>query len=205
VPRIVVPFRGADAKRRLSPLSAGERRALAHAMLTDVLAAATTVGRTLVVTPPRAAEARRRAAAVGAEIVDDPGRGQAEAVLQALRGLDDGPVLVVNADLPTVQPADLLALLGLMPSGGIALAAAADGTTNALALASPRLFERLYGQGSAGRFRRHAESLGIAFADADLPNLARDVDRLADLDALVGRLGPATAAVRETLLTSAAA
>jgi 2-phospho-L-lactate/phosphoenolpyruvate guanylyltransferase len=205
VPRIVVPFRGADAKRRLAPLSAGERRTLAHAMLTDVLAAATTVGRTIVVTSPRAAEARRRAEAVGADIVDDPSRGQSEAVLQALRGLDDGPVLVVNADLPAVQPADLLALLGHMPPGGIALAQAADGTTNALALASPRLFERLYGNGSAERFRRHAEGVDVAFASADLPNLARDVDRLADLEALAGRLGPATAAVREAILTSAAA
>jgi 2-phospho-L-lactate guanylyltransferase len=203
VPRIVVPFRGADAKRRLTPLSAGERRQLAHAMLTDVLAAATTVGHTIVVTSD--AEARRRAAAVSAEIVDDPGRGQAEAVLQALRGLDDGPVLVVNADLPAVQPADLLALLGHLPPGGIAIAEAPDGTTNALALASPRLFERLYGDGSADRFRRHAEGLGVPFAVAELPDLVHDVDQLADLDALVGRLGPATAAVRAELLAFKAA
>jgi 2-phospho-L-lactate guanylyltransferase len=205
VPRIVVPFRGADAKRRLTPLSAGERHTLAHAMLTDVLAAATTVGRTIVVTPERAAEARRRAEAVGAEIVDDPGRGQSDAVAQALRGLDDGPVLVVNADLPAAQPADLLALLGLLPPGGLVLAPAADGTTNAIALASPRLFERLYGDGSAERFRRHAEGIGIPFADADLPNLTRDVDRLADLDGLADRLGPATAAVRDALLAFKAA
>jgi 2-phospho-L-lactate guanylyltransferase len=205
VPRIVVPFRGADAKRRLSPLGVAERRTLAHAMLTDVLSAAVTVGRTLLVTSPGAAEARCRAAAAGAEVVDDPGRGQSEAVLHALRTLDDGPVLVVNADLPCAQPADLLALLGLMPPGGIALVEAADGTTNALALSSPRLFERLYGDGSAARFRRHAEGLGIAWADAPLPNLARDVDQLADLDALAGRLGAATAAVRGGLLATAAA
>jgi 2-phospho-L-lactate guanylyltransferase len=200
-----VPFRGADAKRRLSPLSGSERGTLAHAMLTDVLAAATTVGRTLLVTSPRATDARCRAVSAGAEVVDDPGRGQSEAVLQALRTLDDGPVLVVNADLPAAQPADLLALLGLMPPGGLALVEAADGTTNALALSSPRLFERLYGNGSAARFRRHAEGLGIPWTDASLPNLAHDVDRLADLDALGGRVGLATAAVREGLLATAAA
>jgi 2-phospho-L-lactate guanylyltransferase len=187
VPRIVVPFRGADGKRRLARLSAGERRALAHAMFTDVLAAATTVGHTTVVTSPRAAEARRRAEAVGAEIVDDPGRGQSEAVLQVLRGLDDGPVLVVNADLPAVQPADLLALLGHMPPGGIALAPAADGTTNALAVAEPELFEPLYGPGSAERFAALGPSLGV-----NAPNLMDDVDTVADLERLAPRLGPHT-------------
>jgi 2-phospho-L-lactate/phosphoenolpyruvate guanylyltransferase len=200
-----VPFRGADAKRRLSPLTPAERRALAHAMLTDVLATAVTVGRTLLVTSPEATEARCRAAAAGVEVVDDPGRGQSEAVLHALRTLDDGPVLVVNADLPAAQPADLLALLGLTPPGGLALVEAADGTTNALALSSPRLFERLYGDGSAARFRRHAEGLGIPWTDAALPNLARDIDLPTDLDALAGRLGPATAAVREGLLATAVA
>jgi 2-phospho-L-lactate guanylyltransferase len=203
VPRIVVPFRGADAKRRLISISPAERRALAYAMLSDVLAASVTVGRTLLVTPPGAAQARSLAAQIGVEVVDDPGRGQGEAVAHTLRTLDDGSVLVVNADLPCAQPADLLALLGLLPAGGLALVEAADGTTNALALASPRLFEKLYGRDSAARFRRHAEGLDVPWVDAKLPALARDVDRLADLDALDGRLGPATAAARQGLLAAA--
>jgi 2-phospho-L-lactate/phosphoenolpyruvate guanylyltransferase len=203
VPRIVVPFRGADAKRRLSSLPPAERRSLAHAMLADVLTAASTVGRTLLVTPENAAQAQALADLAGAEVVDDPGKGQGEAVLHALRTLDDGPVLVVNADLPCVQPADLLALLGHMPPGGIAVVEARDGTTNALALASPRLFEKLYGGGSAARFRRHAEGLDVPWADAALPALAQDVDRVSDLEALDGRLGPVTAAVREGLLATA--
>ena len=123
--------------------------------------------------------------------------------MHALRSLDDGPVLVVNADLPCVQPADLLALLGHLPAGGLTLVEASDGTTNALALASPRLFEKLYGAGSAARFRRHAEGLGVPWADTTLPALAQDVDRVADLEALDGRLGPVTAAVREGLLAAA--
>jgi 2-phospho-L-lactate/phosphoenolpyruvate guanylyltransferase len=205
VPRIVVPFRGADAKRRLSPLAAFERRALAHAMLTDVLATATTVGDTLLVAPAGAAQARSIAVDAGVEVIDDPGRGQGEAVATALRTLDDGPVLIVNADVPSVRPADLLALLGQLPAGGIALVEAADGTTNALALSSPRLFERLYGEGSAARFRRHAEGLELPFAEVVLPGLAQDVDTPADLEALADRLGPATAAVRAGLLAIAAA
>jgi 2-phospho-L-lactate/phosphoenolpyruvate guanylyltransferase len=203
VPRIVVPFRGPDAKRRLTSISPAARRALAHAMLSDVLATSTTVGQTLLVTPPDALQARSLAAHAGVEVIDDPGRGQGEAVASALRTLDDGPVLVVNADLPCAQPADLLALLGLLPPGGLALVEAADGTTNALALASPRLFERLYGADSAARFRRHAEGRDVPWVDAKLPGLALDVDRLADLGALDGRLGPATAAARQGLLAAA--
>ena len=198
-----MPFRGADAKRRLSSLPPAERRSLAHAMLADVLAAATTVGQTLLVTPQKAAQARALASVTGAEVIDDPGRGQGEAVMHALHSLDDGPVLVVNADLPCAQPADLLALLGHLPPGGLTLVEASDGTTNALALASPRLFEKLYGAGSAARFRRHAEGLGVPWADTTLPALAQDVDRVADLEALDGRLGPVTAAVREGLLATA--
>ena len=172
-------------------------------MLADVLTAAATVGQTVLVTPQRAVQARALASLAGAEVVDDPGKGQGEAVATALRTLDDGAVLIVNADLPCVQPADLLALLGLMPPGGLALVEAADGTTNALALASPRLFEKLYGTGSAARFRRHAEGLDVPWADAALPALANDVDRVSDLEALDGRLGPVTAAVREGLLATA--
>ena len=203
MPRIVVPFRGADAKRRLTSISLAERRALAHAMLSDVLVASVTVGETWLVTPPDALQARSLAAQAGVAVVDDPGRGHGEAVAAALRTLDDGPVLVVNADLPCAQPADLLALLGLLPPGGLAIAEAPDGTTNALALASPRLFERLYGPDSAARFRHHAEGLGVPWVDAKLDALALDVDRLADLEPLDGRLGPATAAAREGLLAAA--
>ena len=62
------------------------------------------------------------------------------------------PYLVVNADLPCATPRDLLALAGAVPDGGLALAVAADGTTNALAFTDESLFEPLYGPGSAERF-----------------------------------------------------
>ena len=45
----------------------------------------------------------------------------------ALRHVEEGPVLVVNADLPCVRPRDLLTLLGALPEGGLALVPAADG------------------------------------------------------------------------------
>jgi 2-phospho-L-lactate guanylyltransferase (CobY/MobA/RfbA family) len=172
MPTIVVPFRPENAKRRLRPLPAEARTALADAMLADVLAACETVASRTVV----------------AQEAD-----QGEAVDAALRGIESSPILVVNADLPCVQPRDLLTLLGALPDGGLALVEAEDGTTNALALAAPHLFAPLYGPGSAERFRARAERLDVPAATAEIPNLAEDVDTLADLERLEGRLGPRTA------------
>ena len=153
-------------------------------MLAEVLAAAVAVGPTTLVTEVDAARARALAEEHGAVVVDDPGRGQGEAVATALAAVTEWPVLVVNADLPLVQPRDLLALLGAMPSNGIAIAAAPDGTTNAIALARAGLFAPLYGPGSAERFREHAEALGVEFVALDVPALAEDVDTVAGLEQL---------------------
>jgi 2-phospho-L-lactate guanylyltransferase len=172
---VVVPFRAASAKRRLE-LPNEARAELAHSMLAEVLAAAAAVGPTILVTEAEADRARALAARHGAEVVDDPGRGQGEAVAAALSVVSEWPALVVNADLPTAQPRDLLALLGAMPSDGMAIAEAEDGTTNALALARSGLFAPLYGPGSAQRFREHAESLGVEIVALDVPALAEDVD-----------------------------
>jgi 2-phospho-L-lactate guanylyltransferase len=169
VASIVIPFRGEDAKQRLPEQI---RADLARAMLADVMAAADEVGRTIVAV----------------------GRGQGAAVETALSDVQETPVLVVNADLPAVTPRDLLALLGSIPPDGIAVAAAPDGTTNALGLAAPGLFEPLYGPGSAARFLGLAPSRLVG-----IPNLADDVDELSDLEQLEGRLGAKTRAALESL------
>src|SRR5438270_12007532 len=97
MPAVVVPFRRESAKLRLRPLPEEARAALAEAMLEDVRAAAETVGRTIV-----ASEA-----------------DQGEAVELALRAIESGPILIVNADLPRALQGDLLALLGDLPDGGL--------------------------------------------------------------------------------------
>ena len=119
-----------------------------------------------------------------ATLVADPGGGQGAAVragleAAALRRGGVGPFLVVNADLPCVTARDLLALAGAVPDDGLALAPAADGTTNALALASTGLFVPVYGPGSAARFAALAPSRQV-----DAPNLIDDVDTIADLERL---------------------
>lgn len=196
---IVVPFRGLDSKRRLEPASERMRGALAWAMLADVLAAASPVGLTAVVT-------RETGGALpeGVHVVADPGRGQGAAVRAGLAApvisAGQGPILVVNADLPCVTARDLLALAGAVPAHGIALAAAADGTTNALGLDSPNLFEPLYGPGSAERFAALGPSRRV-----DAPNLVDDVDTLADLARIEDRLGPHTRGALRALRLEAAA
>ena len=197
MPSLVVPFRGAEGKSRLELPTTAARAALVRAMLADVVAACVAVGPTFVVTPDESS-------VEGATLVPDPRRGQGDAVRA---GLDAAfaaggpePVLVVNADLPCVTARDLFALAGAVPDGGLALAPAADGTTNALALASIDVFVPVYGPGSAARFAALAPSRVV-----DSPNLLDDVDTVADLERLLGRLGAHTRSVLAALRAEAAA
>lgn len=183
---ILVPFRGAEGKRRLALATPEARIAIGLAMLADVLSACVAVAPTILLTADKAAGSV--AAEVGAETFAGVPRGQGPAVEAAIAGLDAGPVLVVNADLPCLQPDDLRELLEALPEGGVAVARAADGTTNALALADPRLFRPLYGPGSAERFL----ALAHPTVTIDHPNLADDVDTLADLRRVEHRAGPRT-------------
>jgi 2-phospho-L-lactate/phosphoenolpyruvate guanylyltransferase len=185
VTAIVVPFAGLEGKTRLHA-SRRVRAELSLAMLGDVLAAAVAVGSPHVVTADAAGAALARE--LGAEVVADPGGGQGAAVAAALEGLPEEPLLIVNADVPCALPADLRALLEA--PGALALVEALDGTTNALRLPAPGVFAPLYGPGSADRFRAHAGRLGLEAVSVDLPNLADDVDTIADLSRLHLRLGP---------------
>jgi 2-phospho-L-lactate/phosphoenolpyruvate guanylyltransferase len=154
----VVPFR-VDGKTRLGDPE------IALAMFMDVRAACEQVGDVVV--------------------CDAPG-GQGPALAATLARLE-GPVAIVNADLPCVRPYELIQLSEAAP----ALVAAPDGTTNALALTDARDFRPLYGAGSAQRFGlRHL----------DLRGLREDVDTREDLARLAHYVGPST---RTAMLVSA--
>ena len=197
MPTLIVPFRGAAGKSRLGLPTTAARATVARAMVADVVAACVAVGPTYVVTPDEVTLSH-------ATVVGDPGGGQGAAVsagLDAAAATGEPTLfLVVNADLPCVTPRDLLALAGAVPDHGIALAAAADGTTNALAFASPDLFAPLYGAGSATRFAELGTTRVV-----DAPNLIDDVDTVADLERLESRLGPNTRKALAALRTGAPA
>ena len=192
---IVIPFRE-NGKSRLG-VGELERHELARAMLLDVVSASLPVGLPIVVTEDRTAVTL--VGNLGARTVGDPGGGQGAAVAAALAAVSAWPALVVNADVPCVAPRDLRTLLAATPRAGIAIAPAADRTTNALSLAAAGLFAPLYGPGSAGLFREHARTLGAEVVDAAIPNLADDVDDLDDLRRVGLRAGPRTQAALATL------
>ncbi|MFL5963536.1 MAG: NTP transferase domain-containing protein [Gaiellaceae bacterium] len=195
---VVVPFRSTDPKRRLSAVVEADRVRLAHAMLDDVLAAAAPLGDIVVVS------AKAPTLPDGARHVPDPRHGQGAAVRAALdaavaAGLR-APYVVVNADVPCATTRDLLALVGALPEHGLALVAAVDGTTNAIAFSDDGLFKPVYGPGSAERFAALAPSIRI-----DAPNLMDDVDTLGDLARLGERLGTSTRRVLASLHLESAA
>jgi 2-phospho-L-lactate guanylyltransferase len=198
MPTVIIPFAGVQGKTRLHA-SKRARRALSLAMLGDVLsaAAAAAVGEARIVADdPEASELARD---LGATTVADPGGGQGPAVAAALADLEPGPVLIVNADVPCVLPADLRALLAATPAGGIALVEALDGTTNALSLSAPEVFAPLYGPDSGRRFRARASELALEAVSVVVPNLVDDVDTLDDLERLQLRCGPRTQACLASL------
>ena len=166
-------------------------------MLGDVLEAATAVGDVVVVTGDAAG--RLVATELGAVVADDPGDGQGAAVAAALRGSEE-ICLVVNADLPRTRPSDLGALAVPAKRGAVAVVAARDGTTNALALPYAEVFQPLYGAGSAARFRAHVRALALPLEDLALRNLVDDVDTIADLE----RIGPRSGARTRALVAAIA-
>jgi 2-phospho-L-lactate guanylyltransferase (CobY/MobA/RfbA family) len=123
-------------------------------------------------------------AAVGDAIVVETPGGQGAAVAAALADVE-GPVTIVNSDLPCATAAELAELTSAAP----ALVAADDGTTNALALQDARDFEPLYGSGSAARFESRLGARRL-----DLPGLRDDVDTWDDLERVRPRVGENTRA-----------
>ena len=151
--RIVVPFRGLEAKTRL-----GLGPEFAQAMLDDVVAAA--------------------ASSATCVVADADGRAGRGGRRRARATPADGPVLVVNADLPCVTRArPVRARSAACPPGGIALVEAADGTTNALALADAGSFAPCTARAAPLGSRRTRRA-----PRSSIPNLVDDVDTMDDLD-----------------------
>ncbi|MFD1642305.1 2-phospho-L-lactate guanylyltransferase [Halohasta litorea] len=172
--RCFVPFAVEAPKSRLAPvLTPGERRSFATAMLCDVLDALDTAGiaATVLSTAPITDDRVTDRAAV---TVDD--RALTTAVNARLA--EETPTLIVMADLPLVEPADIQELLA--SEAAISMAPGLGGGTNALAVREPR-FRVDYHGASYLDHRRAAADLGATVGTVDSRRLATDIDEPEDL------------------------
>ena len=203
-----MPFKGLAApKRRLAPLlSLTERRGLAQAMLSDVLAAlgrAEGYDRVFVIS--RDPAALELALQLGANAMPESGRpgyrSAAEQAAETARAAGASGLLVLPADLPLVTSTDLKYLLLESARASVALAPSRHGDgTNALLARPPGVLPYLYGPGSFRAHLRAAERRRLRTAVVELPNLGLDVDQPSDLLRLLEReAGPRQTATRHYL------
>lgn len=191
----VVPVkRFASAKQRLADdFSAGTRRALVEAMVTDVLVGlrrTKEVDQVLVVTRDLAVEAL--AHGYDADTVSDPEeRSHSDAAIIGVReALARGArrVVLVPGDTPALDPKQLDALLqrdatGAEPSVVVVPDRHGRGT-NALVLTPPEAIRPMFGPGSRERHERAADEAGARVVVEEVPSLVLDVDTADDLEAL---------------------
>ncbi|CCQ48172.1 2-phospho-L-lactate guanylyltransferase CofC [Pseudarthrobacter siccitolerans] len=191
---IVIPAKGtAAAKSRL-----GGNPGLAQAIALDTVAAALPVGRVIVVTSAAAAAGFR---ALGAETLQDPGRGLSAAVLQGIEAAGTGRVAVLQGDLPALTSIELESALWLASATELTFVADAAGTGTTLITAlDPKRHRPMFGEGSRAA---HAAAGYVELSIDKTSGLRSDVDIRADLERLEGRLGRRTAEVLATIRQSA--
>ncbi len=168
---VVVPYRVADPKSRLTPvLDEGKRDALARLMLDDVLEAVEETGRepTVLATGPIDLAVPVR--------VDD--RPLTDAVDDALPGPGDEPVAVVMADLALATPGALEQLF--RAKGDVVLAPGRGGGTNALLVRDPAFHVDYHGA-SLRDHRRICRDAGLTVGEVDSYRLGTDIDEPTDL------------------------
>ncbi len=195
VPAPLVPVKAlAEAKGRLAPwLNPIERRLLVIAMLEDVVAALQAVRgleRPVVISPDR--EIWRRAEAMRCRVVEEepgPAADLNRSLTRAAANLDTAAgLLVVAADLPLASADAIERVLDAGAGARVVVVPSRDGAgTNALAWRDPASFAPAFGPDSAAR---HLAAPGAVRLDD--PGLALDVDTLADLRAVAGKLDPAS-------------
>jgi 2-phospho-L-lactate/phosphoenolpyruvate guanylyltransferase len=192
----VLPIKrfGAAKQRLDNGLSDGTRRALAEAMVTDVLIAlrrAKYVDEVLVVS----GETMAVALAAGydaAAVVDDPDDiGHSAAARRGVQAaIERGAtrVLLVPGDCPALDPVELDELLedaeGVATPDVIVVPDRHGDGTNALLLTPPDAIQPAFGPGSRERHERLAQEAGASCTAIAVPTLGLDVDTVDDLAAL---------------------
>ena len=194
---ILIPIKNlADAKQRLSlVLTPDERLALVQAMCEDVLEElARWRGRPPVAVVTGDSFARSLAARQGFEVIaDNINSGETGAIEMATnlcREHGATHTLVVPADIPLIQSAELEQIVESAPPNGAVLVPDAAGRgTNAAFRAPVDLFPLRFGNDSFLPHLAAAKATGTPCLVLELPSLARDIDRPEDLQELIAARG----------------
>jgi 2-phospho-L-lactate guanylyltransferase len=191
-----------NAKQRLIPaLSPSERRALARAMLEDVLDAAVAAlpGAVLVVTTDPEVQGIARAAGALC-LTERANRGHTAAVAFAqreamTRGADR--FLTLPGDVPCVTAQEIVSLCDMLTEvpGAVFAPSRSGQGTNAALLAPPDAMPLTFGEPSFENHLKTARAAGLAPRVLELPGIGLDVDAPDDLPVLLAR-GPATRSAR---------
>jgi 2-phospho-L-lactate guanylyltransferase len=194
-----------DAKQRLDrALNAGTRRALAEAMVSDVLHGlrrAQGVDKVIVVTGESGAEALARA--YDAESIPDDDRGHSHAARAGVDWAlerDYDRVLLVPGDCPALDPNEIdeLVRTGMSAPDVVIVPDRHGEGTNALLLAPPDAIAPSFGPGSRARHEQAAEAAGARWRIAEPRSLVLDVDTAEDLVALRAALDARTGGAAHT-------
>jgi 2-phospho-L-lactate guanylyltransferase len=194
---ILVPVKDfSNAKQRLSPvLKPAERRALAVAMLEDVLTALAACSHWLnVALVTGDTEAIRLAEQFSFRVVEDRANlGESEAIAMATRVCEERgepEVLVLPADIPLVTPAEIEHIFRMAPPAGTVIVPSRElRGSNAVLRRPASLFPLKFGEDSFQPHVRAAQLTGKPCVVLSLDGVALDVDVPADLAALMAAPG----------------
>lgn len=198
---ILVPIKNLqNAKQRLSPvLNAEERRALAAAMVQDVLhTLGTWQDRPPVALVTNDPLARELAEEYSFDIIQDRSNlGETDAISMATvmcLGWGAESTLVIPADIPLLTVSELQQLLEAAPERGCVIVPSADGRgSNAVYRRPGGLFPLRFGNDSFLPHRAAAKATGYPCVELRLPGIALDVDTPADLKQMLAEPGDSRA------------
>ena len=209
--QVLIPLKDlVRAKTRLAGLLApSERRALAQAMVEDVLAllaAHPDIARiNLVSDDPSAYLLAAQYGALHLPESELGCRGLNNVIDSASRRLlasDEQPLLVLHADLPLLTAADISSVLAARQSiEGLVVGSDRHGSgTNVLCFDAASLPVFCFGEGSCDRHLAAARAGGIPATVVSTPGVGLDVDEPQDLEVLLGRLQRSAAGRTAALL-----
>ena len=170
-------------------LTRAQRRQLSYCMVEDIL---NTLDQTSVVSGITVISCDETvfslAREYGADVlntgVDSGYAADVQKGVEAVSDQDVDKVLIIPADVPELDYADLIRLDQAHEEGITLCPAEKDGGTNGLVFTPPLAVRLVYGEDSFAEFCREAEQRQVPVSIANSGGLARDIDRPEDLLAL---------------------